>query len=327
MYVDDLLVCGKTVEIVDSFLKYLKKEFNNITVNEGIKQSYLGMTFTLDYGKKMVRATMGRYVEDVVSSINNEKGSAKTPATSDLFDVDTSALGVTAKEQKDFHSMVAKLLYLAKRVRPDILTTVSFLATRVKEPNQQDLSKLSRLIRYIRGTVDYGIELTMEDGKLDAFVDASHCVHAKDGKSQTGVYVTIGTGPIFVRSSKQKLVAKSSTEAELVAISDSLPQIIWIREFMLEQRILSPGTPATIQEDNQSTIALIKKGRPAAESTRHINIRHFFVSDRCNHGEVKVVYVPTENQIADFFTKGLVGRLFYKLRSLIVREKAEANNG
>ncbi len=114
------------------------------------------------------------------------------------------------------------------------------------------------------------------------------------------------------------MVAKSSTEAELIAISDSLPQLLWIKEFMVEQRLIDSDVPIVIMEDNQSTIALIKKGKPVAESSRHINIRNFFVSDRCSKKEVKVVYIPTENQIADYFTKPLQGKLFKRFRNLIV---------
>ncbi len=73
-----------------------------------------------------------------------------------------------------------------------------------------------------------------------------------------------------------------------------------------------------MEDINQSTIALIKKGRPVAESSRHINIRNFFVSDRCSKKEVKVVYVPTEEQVADYFTKALQGKLFKKFRNVVV---------
>jgi hypothetical protein len=83
---------------------------------------------------------------------------------------------------------------------------------------------------------------------------------------------------------------------------------------MMEQGMISKGTPVTIFEDNQSTIALIKKGRPAAESTRHIGIRHFFITDRCNMGEVKVQFLGTEEP--------LVGKLFYKFRRAIAAAKS-----
>ena len=319
IYVDDLLICGECDKETDDFIDHLRKEFKTITVNEGAKQAYLGMNFEADLKGRKVKITMDKYIEDVIGTmvvLNN--GCAKTPSTSELFSIDEGSPDLGVKEQKMFHSTVAKILYLAKRARPDLLTTVAFLTTRVKKPTKQDLDKLIRMLKYLRGTASMGIELMYKPGVIEAYVDASHCVHA-DGKSQSGLFLTLGSGGYNVKSSKQKMVAKSSTEAELIAISDALPILIWQREIMVEQDMLPPTIPVTIFEDNQSTIALIRRGRPVAESTRHINIRYFFVSDRCNLKEVQVVYIPTGEQIADYFTKPLVGKTFYLLRGSIVK--------
>lgn len=75
-------------------------------------------------------------------------GSASTPASKDLFNVrDVPILG--DMERKRFHSCVAKLLYLAKRTRPEILLTVSYLSSRVSIANEDDQNKLNKLLRYL----------------------------------------------------------------------------------------------------------------------------------------------------------------------------------
>jgi len=196
---------------------------------------------------------MDKYVEDVLQVCGVE-GNARTPALPDLFTIEFSSPLLDTEGREHFHSMVAKLLYLAKRVRPDILTTISFLATRVKEPTLQDSIKLNRVCRYIRSTKDKCIVLK-SSGDIVAYVDSSHAIHSKDGKSHTGVYVTLGEGPIFVRSAKQKLMTKSSTEAELVALSDALAMILWIREVLIEINYVQKDYIINIMEDNQSTIA------------------------------------------------------------------------
>ena len=296
----------------------MKNEFKTITVNPGDNQAYIGINFAVDRTLGNVRATMGRYIQEILESGSSVRGSARTPADSELFYVNEESPLASDLERTEFHSSVAKLLYLAKRVRPDLLTTISFLATRVREPTQQDLQKLERIVRYIRATPDLGIELSMNSNQFDAYVDASHAVHSRDGKSQTGLFVTLGSGPFFVRSSKQKLVSKSSTEAELVAISDSLPALIWMRNLLIEQGMISANVPITLHEDNQSTLALVKRGRPSGESSRHIAIRHFFVSDRCKSGEINMIYEKSEDQIADYFTKALLGATFLYLRAKLV---------
>jgi hypothetical protein len=77
-----------------------------------------------------------------------------------------------------FHSNVAKLLYLAQRVQPDIMVTVAFLTTRVSSPEVDDLGTLKRVIRYLRDTKDLALTLEADnDGVVRWWVDASFAVH------------------------------------------------------------------------------------------------------------------------------------------------------
>ena len=76
--------------------------------------------------------------------------------------------------------------------------------------------------------------------------------------------------------------------------------------------------PATIYQDNMSTMALVSKGYSTSNNTRHINIRYFFIKDRVDSQELKIEYLPTEDMVADFFTKPLQGDIFKKLRDSIL---------
>jgi hypothetical protein len=258
---------------------------------------------------------MDGYVNELISDCDeNVKGTSKTPATSELFDIDKDS-PLLQKEEKDwYHSYTAKLLYLGKRVRPDILTTCSFLAGRVNNPTVQDLNKLHRLIRYVRYTKNFGIilESTLQ---VIVNVDASYGTDI-DFRSRTGFTISIGKGSVYAKSSRQKLMTKSSTEAELVGISDAIGQIIWTRNFLMSQGYTVP--PATILEDNLSTISLVNNGKSNSERTRHIAIRFFFISDKINEKEIKIEYVSTFEQIADILTKPLQGEAFTKLRNMLL---------
>jgi hypothetical protein len=119
-----------------------------------------------------------------------------------------------------------------------------------------------------------------------------------------------------VRSGKQKLVSKSSTEAELIGLSDSLTQGIWTRDFLIFQGYTM--APATVYQDNMSTIALAEKGRSTSDRTRHISIRYFFVKDRIDSGEVRIEYMPTASMLADVLTKPLQGELFRAMRKQLL---------
>jgi hypothetical protein len=242
--------------------------------------------------------------------------SIRTPAAMDLFHVDEDLPQLEAQKKEKFHSVVAKLLYMAKRARPDILTAVAFLTTRCTCPTAQDWNKLVRAVKYLKGTRDLGLKLSADGGiSIDAYIDASFACH-KDGKSHTGQFVTIGLGAVFCKSSKQKLVAKSSTEAELIGLSDGLPIVLWGNNFLKSQGY--EVGPATIHQDNKSTITLAEKGRSTTNRTRHVSIRYFFVKDRIESGDVKIVYTGTDEMVADFFSKPLQGHMFEKHRAVIM---------
>ena len=88
---------------------------------------------------------------------------------------------------------------------------------------------------YFNGCPELGIILRADDGiQVLAHIDASFAVHS-DMKSHTGGFITLGSGPVYVSSKRQTLVTKSSTEAELVGLSDVLPQVLWTREFLIGQ--------------------------------------------------------------------------------------------
>ena len=317
IYVDDLLIAATTAEVIEDVTKFLEMKFRTITKKEGDEVSYLGMVFS--FKTSTVIITMPKYVSDVLDSCH-VTDSVATPATNALYDVSSISdenPALSTKDAKVFHTNVAKLLYLAKRVRPDILTAVAFLTSRVQSPTQEDNKKLERVLKYLNGTRGMGIALRQTLDHPVAYVDASYGVH-KDFKSQTGVFITLGQGPVYVASSKQRIIAKSSTEAELVALSDATSQILWTRNFYLHQvGGTRPPPPTTIYEDNMSTIAMIKSGMQN-QRTKHINIRYFFLKDRQDAQEVSLRYMETAHMIADIFTKPLQGSRFVYLRAKLL---------
>lgn len=135
-------------------------------------------------------------------------------------------------------------------------------------------------------------------------------------KSQTGVAITLGKGVTYAKSTTQQLNSKSSTEAELIALTDASGHVIWVRDYLIGQGY--DIGPVTIYQDNMSTMALVKKGYSTSNNTRHINIRYFFIKDRVDKQELKIEYLPTEKMVADFFTKPLQGELFNNLRDNVL---------
>jgi hypothetical protein len=194
---------------------------------------------------------------------------------------------------------------------------VSFLNGRVQKPDEDDYKKLCRVIKYLQGTPDLPLVLAADDsGLIRWWVDASFAVHP-DMKGHTGATMSLGNGSVYSTSSKQKLVARSSTESELIGVHDVMPQVIWTRNFLIGQGFNVDDS--ILYQDNMSAMLLEKNGRMSSgKRTKHINIRYFFVKDRVDSKDITIIHCPTGEMLADYFTKPLQGSLFRRMRDLIM---------
>jgi hypothetical protein len=314
LYVDDLKIMSVDNEEIHRVVQCLQREYKTVTVRTGNVHNYLGMTF--DYSKRRsVKITMLGYIKDLLV-LTGTVGEARTPATENLFEIKDSP-PLSADKKQELHSYVMKLFYLAKRVRPDILTCVQFLSTRVQSPgpNEDDWGKLQRCLKYLNATQDLGLELRPGDDLfVESSIDASYGVHA-DAKSNTGVSIYLGSGSVYAQSRKQRINTKSSYEAEIVALSDGASQVLWSRDFLIAQGYTIG--PAIVNQDNKSAILSVEKGMPSSRG-RHFNIRYFWLKDRIDSGELKLRYQPTSDMVADMLTKPLQGQQFIELRNKLL---------
>jgi hypothetical protein len=315
VHVDDILCACEHQHAHDELRHHLQKVFVDVNFDSGVKLSFLGMTISLEIKGRAIISMQG-FVEEFVADYPGDKV-VSSPSNGDLFTTEDTDVIVEETDRKSFHTVVAKLLYLGKRIRPDILLTVSFLCTRVTKVTERDMIKLKRLVNYVACTKDMTLTLKVEYPiRLFCFVDASYGEHM-DAKSHTGAAVTLGAGAFFAKSSKQKIVTKSSTEAELVAVTDSAGDLLFIRNLLLCQGYDIP--PLFLFQDNRSTIALCERGG-AGHRTKHIKIRNFYVKERVDEGEIVVRWMPTELMIADALTKPLQGAAFKAFRDLLTGE-------
>ena len=136
---------------------------------------------------------------------------------------------LSKRDAQAFHRIVAKLFFLCKRARPDILTGVKFLTERVREPSGDDDKKLGRIPKYIIGTRDLVLTLESDDTRMVKWwVDVEFAVN-HDMKSHTGGMMSMERGSLYSASNKQKLNTKISTESELVGMDDLMTQILWMQ--------------------------------------------------------------------------------------------------
>jgi hypothetical protein len=125
-----------------------------LTASTGLIHDYLGITINFDERRKM-KFTMIDYLEDILSEMPSDmEGITRTPAQDDnLFTVDESSPLLNIKHADFYHCTTARLLFAAKRARPDLQVAVAYMCTRVKAPTVSDYHKLGRTIKYLRGTI------------------------------------------------------------------------------------------------------------------------------------------------------------------------------
>jgi hypothetical protein len=158
-HVDDLKVLCKVWDEIQRVINELRKIYKDITVHEGDEHDYLGMIMTQNREQGSVKMNMEKYIEGTIETFLIKEPDEKlkhvtTPATNNLFRTrDGENSRVSVKRAAVFHATVAKLLCVAKRARPVILLTISFLTTRVKQPDTDNWNKLVRVLSYLKGTV------------------------------------------------------------------------------------------------------------------------------------------------------------------------------
>ena len=231
-YVDDNKISHIDPAVVTDILNKIELRFGKLTITRGKQHTFLGMD--IDFvGSSKVKILM----KDCVAYELKENKVAASPAKNDLFSIDDNSPGLPENDAELLHSIVAKLLYIGNRARPDIILPVAFLCTRVLKPTEQDKTKLRRILQYLNRTKELFLTLGADDlSKMHTWVDASFAVHM-DSKGHTGGGMSLGYGVILPKSIKQKLNAKSSTECELIGASDYLPNMIWARMFFEAQSI------------------------------------------------------------------------------------------
>jgi hypothetical protein len=170
---------------------------------------------------------------------------------------------------------------------------------------------------FMKGTIDDVLTSEADDiNTLMWYIDVAFAVHG-DMKSHTEAVFTMGKGAIIGTSTKQKVNSRSSTESELIGVDDKIAKVLWMKRFLEWQDFAVKLN--IIYQDNTSTIKLEVKGKASSgKRTRHFNIKYFYVTDLIGRDELKVEYCSTDEMLADYVTKPLVGGKFKLFRDLII---------
>jgi len=218
-----------------------------------------------------------------------------------------------------YGSLVGALMWLANATRPDIAHAVGMLSRKIRSPDGDDWVAAKRVLRYLAGTIDdgitYGGEGHQEAELGPAFSDSDWAGDQVQRKSTSGYVVKMNGGPVIWGSRKQKTFATSSAEAEYYALGEVFKEVLFLRNFLSEIGLDQDGIPTEVRCDNKPAIDATYNGM---SRMKHIALRHNFLKDHVDNGNIKLDWVSTVHQQADGLTKALGTIQFEHVRTMLM---------
>ena len=176
-------------------------------------------------------------------------------------------------------------------------------------PSQEHMTAAKRVLRYLRGTLDHGLTFVGGQGiRLEGFCDSDFAGDVVERKSTSGYVFRFCGGTISWSSKRQSVVAKSSTEAEYIAMSRAASEAVWLR-YLLKDLGFEQTGGTTMFVDNVSAVALAKNPK-FHDRTKHIDVQFHYIRECVANDCIKLVYCPSRDNVADVLTKSLAKPAF-----------------
>ena len=331
VYVDDCLFFGRNGQALDDLVTDLQKDYD--LKCEGTVGAFLGIDIQhLPDGRLELKQT--GLIDKVLDETNMQDSHAQpTPATATPLGPDID--GDPPDEKWRYATVVGMLMYLAGNSRPDIAFAVHQCARFTHAPRKSHEQAVKRICRYLRGTRDRGLIFSPSDGnalQLDCYVDADFAglwgteddQSPMSVKSRTGYVLLLNDCPILWVSKLQTEIALSTMEAEYIALSQSMRDILPMRGTLNDVGRCfglvtnkKPITKSTVFEDNNGarTLATVPRLTPRS---KHIGVKYHFFRQHVTNKTIDVVRVDSKEQKADIFTKGLTADLFEHVREILM---------
>ena len=267
---------------------------------------FLGIRVIRDRTQRKLWLCQDSYIKKIAAAFHLEdrKPPATPLATEELIPNTEQA---TAQEIYLYQRKVGSLLYATTITRPDAARAANKLSEFLTNPSQRHQDAVDRAISYLNGTHTLAIEFSASNAR-QVFTCASDAAFADDPvnrHSTEGYLFKLFGGPIDWRSTKQKTVTTSSTEAELLALSHAAKEVLWWRR-LFEAIRLDPGHEMAVQCDNRQTIRLMTAEFPhLATKLKHVDIQHHWLRQEVSKKNIQIEWIPTAEMPADGLTKAL----------------------
>ena len=193
--------------------------------------------------------------------------------------------------------------------RPDIAYAVSRLSRYTHNPNQMHWDALIRLLKYLKGTINWGLHYQGKPSVLEGFCDANWVSDNDEIQSTSGYVFTLAGGAISWKSSKQTCIAKSTMESEFIALELAGQEAEWIRSLLADIPLWGKPAPSVSMRFDSHAAIGVANNQAYNGKRRHIRLRHAIVKSLIKNNVLSLEYVKSEMNIADPLTKGLCRKM------------------
>jgi hypothetical protein len=323
VYVDDVMYTSNTTSLLEEFKSSMNAEFEMTDL--GKMRYFLGVE--VFQSKEGIFISQQMYAKEILERFQlldcNFVHNPMVPGVK--LSVKGDGISVDATQYKQ---LIGCLLYITA-TRPDIMYTVCLLSRYMQAPTRQHMLAAKRVLRYLKGTLTYGIWYKKNAGNecLLGYTDSDYAGDVDDRKSTSGYVFFLAGRAISRASKKQPVVTLSTTEAEFVAASQCATQCVWLKRILEVMGWTSSVKEGTkIWCDNSSTIKLSKNPVLHGRS-KHIDVRFHFLRDLVRDGIIELEHCGTHEQVADVMTKAVKLDIFQRLRGKLgMRDLTEFNH-
>nr|AAS01934.1 putative Integrase core domain containing protein [Oryza sativa Japonica Group] len=300
LYVDDILIFGTNLEVINEVKSFLSQNFDMKDL--GVADVILNIK--LIRGENGITLLQSHYVEKILNRFGYiDSKPSPTPYDPSLLLRKNKRI---AGNQLEYSQIIGSLMYLASATRPDISFVVSKLSRFTSNPGDDHWRALERVMCYLKGTVELGLHYTGYPAVLEGYSDSNWISDVDEIKATSGYVFTLGGGAVSWRSCKQTILTRSTMEVELTALDTATVEAEWLRDLLMDLPVVEKPVPAILMNcDNQTVIVKVNSSKDNMKSSRHVKRRLKSVRKLRNSGVITLDYIQTARNLADPFTKGL----------------------
>ncbi|CAM8948608.1 unnamed protein product [Rhodiola kirilowii] len=305
IYVDDMVITGDDTDEIERLQKQLASEFEMKDLGE--LKYFLGIEVAR--GREGIYLCQRKYVLDLLTETGLlDCKPVDTPIEQNHYLAES--FDQIPIDRISYQRLVGKLIYLT-HTRPDIAYAVSVVSQFMHNPSEIHMNAVLRILKYLKSAPGRGVLFSKHNNitEVCGFTDADWAGNITDRRSTSGYFTFVGGNLVTWKSKKQKVVARSSAEAEYRGMAQGVCELLWLKS-LLHDLGIELTSPMKLYCDNKAAID-ISQNPVQHDRTKHVEVDRHFIKEKLDANIITFPFVPSEEQLADILTKGVSVKAFH----------------